>query len=382
METSTKKKEALNGHSKEDNLSWKAILKDIRLKDKTLSENYFKRASAIFFRLNKEIASVISVSGEKTRLDMDKALKLLKAEFKLSDDRILTSHEFALGHKKNSIDQVLFLIEKNLFLSFDFTFNYGFVIFHCPGTDKKLIERIEKVFAACKKEPQPNYTHFLVENSGRLTLRSFKMEAPSADSILSNYNDDFKEVDRIIQEKLQQTTKGIILLHGLPGTGKTTYIRYLISILKKRVIYIPSDNARSLSSPDFLKFIMDYPDTILVIEDAEDIISERGRGGGFTISNLLNMTDGILSDCLRIQVICTFNYALANIDKALLRKGRLIARYEFGLLEVEKCRGIAKKLGIDTPITKKMSLANLYNMLERDFGIAESKPLGFKTSSK
>ena len=137
-----------------------------------------------------------------------------------------------------------------------------------------------------------------------------------------------------------------------------------------------------LGTPEFLKFVISYPQSILIIEDADDIISKRGYGGGFNISSLLNMSDGILGDCLRIQIICTFNSVLANIDKALLRKGRLIARYEFGLLEIEKCKEIAKKLGIDTPITKKMSLANLYNMLERDFGVVDPKPIGFKTSSK
>jgi ATPase family protein associated with various cellular activities (AAA) len=382
METEIKKKEAINGHSIEDTLSWKLVLKGINLKDKTLSENYFKRASAIYFNLNKEIASIYAMTGESTRFNLYQLMEFVIKEFKLTDGQIVRAEDGVVGQNKKPLDQVLLLIRKNLFVTIEFTFKRDYVIFYSAETDKELIERIKELAAKCVKEPEPNYTHFLVEDSGRLSLRSFKMDNPPTGDILANYNDDFKEVDRIIQDRLQQTSKGIILLHSVPGCGKTTYIRYLISILKKRVIYIPSDNAKSLSSPEFLKFIMDYPDTILVIEDAEDIISERGHGGGFTISNLLNMTDGILSDCLRIQVICTFNYALANIDKALLRKGRLIARYEMGLLEIEKCREILKRLNVNALVTKKMTLADLYNMMDKDYGLAEPKAVGFKTSAK
>ena len=53
------------------------------------------------------------------------------------------------------------------------------------------------------------------------------------------YEDDFIEVDRTIQNRLtKKDDKGIVLLHGLPGTGKTTYLRYLIGRLKKKVLFL------------------------------------------------------------------------------------------------------------------------------------------------
>jgi hypothetical protein len=374
-----KKGKKIDGAVIRDSLSWKSILKEITMEDSVLWENYFKRASVIFFKLNKEIASIISVGGEKTRLDLDKVLELIKEEFKLGDDRMISANEYTLSLNRHSLDQVLFLIEKNLFLSFDFTFNYGFVIFYCSTTNKKKIEKIKKLFESCKREIQPNYTHFLVDNGGRLSLRSFKIEAPSPDSILSNYNDDFREVDLIIREKMQQPFgQGVVLLHGPPGVGKTTYLRYLISVLKKRIIYIPPNMAHIMGAPDFIKFMADYPSSIVIIEDAEDILAQRNGEGGTTISNLLNLSDGILGDCLNIQIICTFNADLATIDRAILRKGRLIARYEFGLLGEEKCKEILKKLDILTPVTRKMTLAELYNMKERDFQEGtERKIIGF-----
>ena len=61
---------------------------------------------------------------------------------------------------------------------------------------------------------------------------------------------------------------------------------------------------------------------ILIIEDAERVISDReSNGSPAGVSNILNLTDGILGDCLNIQVIATFNMKREKIDQALLRKG-------------------------------------------------------------
>src|ERR1700722_3004183 len=227
--------------NKENGLSWKALLKDIELDDATVQENYFRRATALFFKINKELPSVVSISGERTRFDLDKALLAIKEEFKLNDDRLISIYEYIVKTKESRVDQTLCLLEQNLFLSFDNTFNYGFTIHYCNKTDPKLIEKIKSLLDNCKREIEPHYAHILVQgNSGQLTLRSFKMEPFEDDVIGLNYNEDFRTVNEIIVKRLQEPNgNGIALLHGLPGTGKTSYIRYLISKLRKRVIYFP-----------------------------------------------------------------------------------------------------------------------------------------------
>ena len=49
------------------------------------------------------------------------------------------------------------------------------------------------------------------------------------------------------------------------------------------------------------------------------------------------------------------------VDNALLRKGRLIAKYEFGKLSVTKARALAKHLELDTTINEPMTLADITN---------------------
>jgi predicted alpha/beta-fold hydrolase len=67
-------------------------------------------------------------------------------------------------------------------------------------------------------------------------------------------------VDAIIQHRLNKKgDKGIVLLHGLPGTGKTTYLRYLIGRLKKRVLFLSPNVAGNLMDPDFIDLLIDNP---------------------------------------------------------------------------------------------------------------------------
>ena len=88
---------------------------------------------------------------------------------------------------------------------------------------------------------------------------------------------------------------------------------------------------------------------------------QRQPGCDSSVSNLLNISDGLLSDFLNIQLVCTFNSALSTVDEALLRKGRLIARYEFGKLSMHKAQVLSRHLGFDKEITQPMSIAEVTN---------------------
>jgi ATP-dependent 26S proteasome regulatory subunit len=121
--------------------------------------------------------------------------------------------------------------------------------------------------------------------------------------------------------------------------------------------------AEMLSEPSIIPFLMDNKNSILVIEDAERVIADReGNGSSAGVSNVLNITDGILGDCLNIQIIATFNMKRERIDQALLRKGRLIAEHKFENLNVEETNNLLKYLGKDQIVEEGMSLADIYNI--------------------
>jgi SpoVK/Ycf46/Vps4 family AAA+-type ATPase len=142
-------------------------------------------------------------------------------------------------------------------------------------------------------------------------------------------------------------------------------------------LFVPSSLAHHIASPGFMRLLENNTNSILVIEDAENVLQKRGAKDNDVVSTILNLTDGLLADCYKIQVLCTFNTELANIDEALLRKGRLIAKYEFNELSLEKSKLLAKKLSIQSKITQPMLLTDLFNFEEKTY-VENKKSIGFK----
>jgi len=127
-----------------------------------------------------------------------------------------------------------------------------------------------------------------------------------------------------------------------------------------------------------MDLLIDNPDSVLVIEDAENIIMDRKHSSGSSVSNLLNISDGLMADFLNIQLICTFNNSLTLVDEALLRKGRLIAKYEFGKLAVSQSQRLSNHLGFDTVITKPMTIAEIANQHEKQQSAPRMEVIGFR----
>jgi len=268
------------------------------------------------------------------------------------------------------------VMEKSFLVEFDDSHCY---ILH-DGQQNDLLTEVTALAKQCKERQrrQPLEINLIVKNGQGLDLKSMEIKRTKLDLDLF-YEDDFKAVDETIRARLnRKKDKGIVLLHGLPGTGKTTYLRYLIGKMKKRVLFLSPNVAGNLMDPDFIEMLIDNPNTVVVIEDAENIIMDRRSSNDSSVSNLLNISDGLLADFLNVQIICTFNSALTMVDSALMRKGRLIAKYEFGKLSVNKAQRLSNHFGFGTIIKRPMTVAEISNQHEQNFDTKQVQVIGFR----
>ena len=197
----------------------------------------------------------------------------------------------------------------------------------------------------------------LLRNNHGIELKTHTIHSHRID-FTTMYNDDFASVHHRIKDEITTENKGIVLLHGVPGSGKTNYIKWLTSqIPSKKFIFVPTTMISSLTDPGFLSILIENKNSVLVLEDCENYIAERTLDDRNTdiVSSILNLADGILSDVMECQFICTFNSDISKIDTALLRKWRLIAEYKFRELSIEKSnqylQSIGKKPCVDRPHT-------------------------------
>jgi len=301
-------------------------------------------------------------------------------EYLDNNDELIVIHKYEVIPVKNDkIEGMKIIYEakdpfKNhiIVLSYSEKKEEGIVQIHY-SCDRTSLDEIVGIIKRFSKESANKRVGLILRDDFGLTLKKFDV-SPGDMSVEENYCDDFKVIsDKIVDTLNTDDNTGLVLLHGKPGSGKTTYIRHLSTLLDKDIMFVPNNMANILTSPEFIPFIMKYPNSIIIIEDAEKVIRSRESGGNNeATSNILNMSDGILGECLKTQIIATFNIDRENIDKALLRKGRLIAEYEFNELDVDKSNKLLKKLNIDFTTKEPMLLTDIYNY-EDNIGINDNK---------
>lgn len=225
------------------------------------------------------------------------------------------------------------------------------------------------------------HTIFRDEHGG-IVFEPFETVVPENYSVEKYYTEEFQPIHKHIVENLQKNESGLYLFHGEPGTGKTTYIKYLASVINRDMIYVPVAFIDSLVDPSFLPALLKKRHSILVIEDAEKALLAREPGDSSSlVSAILNITDGIMGNVFSISVIATYNSPRAGIDKALLRKGRLKGEHKFDKLPVEQVQKIIDENNLNYTAKEPMSLAEIFNTNEPDVlttkELVEEKRMGF-----
>jgi hypothetical protein len=208
----------------------------------------------------------------------------------------------------------------------------------------------------------------------------------SAFELRLHYGNDFLIWKEALVLLLRQKISGIHLFRGEPGTGKTSFIRFLIRELRAshRVYFLPSYEYSRVGNSALIDFFHEERDDnpnchfVVVMEDAEAILLPRQRGKDFSVSGLLNLSDGLLGEGLSLHIICTVNCELSELDPAVVRPGRLRSARDFRLLSYQEAVELANYLKIPAPGQKReYSLAEIYHAEQQLRTGLEPKTIGF-----
>ena len=257
-----------------------------------------------------------------------------------------------------------------------------------PAQARTTAEKLGKTFAR-EKAPKPPTFQIVKKTSDGIDTEAVALDSESLldeENLALHYGEEFPTWHADFLEKLQSRRTGLSILDGPPGTGKTSYLRQLMLELKDshRFYFVGSANLHLLREAEFVDFwaserrLHEDSAMAVILEDAENALMPRHSDNRQEVSLLLNITDGILGEFLRLQVICTINCALKELDQALLRPGRLMAHHCFGPLDAKHARALAEKLGRALPETAapEFTLAEIFSG-QRDPTRRERGRIGF-----
>lgn len=317
---------------------------------------------------------------DSSTIDPGKVRMFLQEKYELDNSGLVISKASQCeGGTKESL--IVAQLPNEVLFVYKYSMHYKpyFCLMHSNPKGEQVVATLIKEIRGLKDAKKSRDIYMLSKEHDFFHFRPFELaEKVLPCKLKEHYNDDFLSIDLRIKEALKNKEEGLIMLHGKPGTGKTTYLKSLIDSTDRKVVYMPSELVSEMGSPGFLDALFKMKGSVLIIEDAEQAMFERGGSGSDSaaVSTLLNVTDGFLAGVLQLTVICTFNTKWSNIDKALTRKGRIITKYQFDDLASEKVGQIVGSKLVESDKGKSMTLAEAFNYEAPELTM-EAKKIGF-----
>lgn len=338
---------------------------------------------SLYFALYNKFPSLYAFKPDELHMSWTFNTKLILEDIKKmypeEEIQVVLYTIYNIQKKKEFVGINLILPNKKIMARFEASVTESYILYEC-GNEEEVEKLVELALNHFEKPELPPNNVYTVAYDNCFYLNKLPIKDFSGLDLNKNYNDDFVQESEKIENFIKEDdVSGLLILHGEKGTGKSTYIRHLISTnSEKKFVYIPSNLVDIFGQPTFSSFLMTLQNHIIIMEDCEGAIKDRkSNGTPEAVSLLLNLTDGLLSDGLGLKFLCTFNDDVKNIDSALLRKGRLVSKYEFETLCTEKTNALLKELYQEKwengevptePVSDKpLSLADIYNFYNTSY---------------
>ncbi len=310
----------------------------------------------------------ISISDLSIDEDRDVSSQLVENILGLGARQLYQQEEYQGSDRKPSLKNSSFLLGEH-YICLEHGLHQTKV--HVVGSDRDQVVRIIDDIRVEVKKPKQNKLLSLVSGSGGLQTRAIGECNTNFEPL--NYNPkmvaSYEHLLTCLDSK--DPCGRMVIIDGPPGTGKTYLVRSIISSVEATFLMVPNTLFHQLSGPNLLPVLLnarglDRP-LILIIEDADRALVDRRNGSLEALSEILNLSDGILGEMLDVRIIATTNVERINLDKAIFRAGRLCTHLFVDVLEAEQAGEIYARLtGKDLERQECNTLAEVYRLARED----------------
>ena len=167
------------------------------------------------------------------------------------------------------------------------------------------------------------------------------------EDIMGQVKEFFSEETRDVYLSFGIPYKSVFMIHGPPGTGKTSTIKSIASVMDCDLYVLPiTKDMLDTHLVDAFTYINDQEDKerIIVIEDVDTMFDERKEGdncNGITLQGFLNCLDGFT--CVEGTMLFITANKPEVLDNAVIRSCRIDKKYELGYADEYQTRHMFEK---------------------------------------
>lgn len=284
-----------------------------------------------------------------------------------------------LDHVKSSI----WIQQDNFYPCIEMlTDKYGFI--SMPANDVLLFQRDDTIvlMTRCKKK---EFDNIQIYSTSRTLAKEILVDVRNFDAqikklsfnwIVNNKGDSVDMVEEweetvdanlypfienfdTYAQRFIESKSNILIMLGPPGTGKTTMIKHILSVMDKSAFVTYDESVLSSDGP-FADF-MSSSAGAFVIEDADLFLKSRADGNGM-VSRFLNVGDGLIKLKEKLLIFSTNIENVSSLDAALIRPGRCFDILEFRALTKLEAQVVADDRGLVLVDNKDtFTLAEIFN---------------------